>query len=54
MVILAVGPLRNMANLLRSPPDDVSPLDGTALVAKKVKRLDVMGGNYPPSNAKEP
>jgi hypothetical protein len=54
VVVLAVGPLRNLANLLRSPPDDLSPLDGRALVAKKVKRLDVMGGNYPPSNAKEP
>ena len=53
VVVLAVGPLRNMANLLKSPPDDVSPLDGAALVAKKVKRLEVMGGNYPPSNAKE-
>lgn len=54
VVVLAVGPLRNLANLLRSPPDDLSPLDGRALVAKKVKRLDVMGGNYPPSNAREP
>jgi len=48
VVILAVGPLRNIANLLRSKPDGVSPLDGAALVAKKVKRLDIMGGMYPP------
>ena len=54
VVVLAVGPLRNLANLLRSPPDDLSPLDGRALVAKKVKRLDVMGGNYPPQSGKEP
>jgi hypothetical protein len=54
VVMLAVGPLRNMANLLQSPPDDLSPLDGRALVAQKVKRLDVMGGTYPPSNAKGP
>jgi hypothetical protein len=53
VVVLAVGPLRNLANLLRSPADDVSPLDGVKLVARKVKRLDVMGGVYPPSNAKE-
>jgi hypothetical protein len=53
VVVLAVGPLRNLANLLRSPPDDTSPLDGGALVARKVKRLDVMGGNYPPSRANE-
>lgn len=48
VVVLAVGPLRNLANLLRSLPDEASPLDGPALVAKKVKRLEVMGGNYPP------
>ena len=48
VVIVAVGPLRNLANLLKSPPDKTSPLDGRALVAQKVKRLDVMGGNYPP------
>jgi len=48
VVIVAVGPLRNIANLLKSGPDHASTLDGRALVAKKVKRLDVMGGNYPP------
>jgi len=53
VMVLAVGPLRNLANLLKSRPDEVSPLDGTALVAKKVKRLDLMGGNYPPANSKE-
>lgn len=53
VVVLAVGPLRNLANLLQSQADDLSPLDGVALVARKVKRLDVMGGIYPPSSAKE-
>ncbi len=54
VVVLAVGPLRNLSNLLKSGPDKVSPLDGPALVAKKVKRLEVMGGNYPPTaNAKD-
>ena len=55
VMIVAVGPLRNIANLLRSKPDVASPLDGKALVAKKVKRLDVMGGKYPPwpSKSKE-
>ena len=46
--MLAVGPLRNIANLLQSQPDEISPLDGVALAAKKVKRLDIMGGMYPP------
>ena len=53
VIILAVGPLRNIANLLKSGPDRASPLDGAALVAKKVKRLDIMGGIYPPANSKE-
>ena len=54
VVVLAVGPLINLANLLKSSPDKLSPLDGVGLVAKKVKRLEVMGGNYPPvANAKD-
>jgi hypothetical protein len=53
VVIVAVGPLRNLANLLKSTPDKQCPLDGRALVAKKVKRLDVMGGNYPPNASKK-
>jgi len=53
VTIVAVGPLRNIANLLKSGPDEASPLDGKALVAKKVKRLDIMGGIYPPSNTKD-
>ena len=48
VVIVAVGPLRNLANLLKSAPDKHSPLDGRTLVARKVKRLVVMGGNFPP------
>jgi hypothetical protein len=48
VVVLAVGPLRNLANLLRSSADKDSPLDGRDLVARKVRRLDVMGGHYPP------
>ncbi len=53
VVVLAVGPLRNLANLLKSSPDDINPLNGRDLVAKKVKRLEIMGGNYPPSRANE-
>ena len=45
VVIVAVGPLRNMANLLKAD---------SALIAKKVKLLHVMGGHYPPeANKKE-
>jgi len=52
VTVVAVGMLRNIANLLKSGPDAASPLDGPALVAKKVKRLDVMGGKYPPFASK--
>ena len=52
VVIVAVGPLRNIANLLKSAPDRISPLDGSALVARKVRRLDVMGGTWPPSESR--
>ena len=54
VVVVAVGPLRNLANLLRSHPDDASRLNGTELVAMKVKKLVVMGGTYAPfANKKE-
>ena len=54
VVVVAIGPLRNLAHLLNSGPDAASPLAGPALVARKVQRLVVMGGNYPPSaNPKE-
>ena len=48
VIVLAVGLLRNLANLLNSRADKDSPLDGKTLVARKVRRLDVMGGQYPP------
>ena len=54
VIVVAVGPLRNLANLLKSRPDAASPLDGPALVAKKVKRLDIMGGKYPPDASRNP
>ncbi len=47
MTVVAVGFLQNLANLLRSPADRYSPLTGRELVARKVKRLVVMGGRFP-------
>ncbi len=44
VVIVAVGPLRNMANLLRAD---------RPLVVRKVKELHVMGGKYPPDASKK-
>jgi inosine-uridine nucleoside N-ribohydrolase len=47
VVIAAIGPLSNLRNLLDSPPDDYSSLDGRSLVALKVRQLSVMGGAFP-------
>ena len=47
VVIAAVGPLRNLRKLLESGPDNHSPLNGRDLVAKKVKELACMGGQFP-------
>lgn len=47
VVIASVGFLNNLSGLLNSKADSFSTLDGTALVAKKVKFLNVMGGDYP-------
>ena len=44
---VSVGMLSNMADLLRSPPDDISDLSGKQLVERKVKLAVVMGGQYP-------
>ncbi|QHW30910.1 nucleoside hydrolase [Paenibacillus rhizovicinus] len=46
-VIVAIGPLPNLMNLLQSEPDELSPLNGTELAARKVKHLVVMGGAFP-------
>ena len=46
VTIITVGFLTNMANLLRSAPDGYSPLDGEALIRKKVKLLVSMAGRF--------
>src|ERR1700689_1923939 len=44
----------NLGDLLDSKPDDISPLAGADLVRKKVRRLVVMGGQFPnPKQFKE-
>lgn len=47
VVIVTVGDLTNLANLLNSDADEISPLNGTELIRKKVKRYVCMGGRYP-------
>ena len=47
VVVCAVGFMTNLRDLLRSPGDRYSPLDGRALVAKKVKKAVIMACSYP-------
>jgi inosine-uridine nucleoside N-ribohydrolase len=47
LVILTVGPLKNIEDLLQSSPDVISDLSGKELVEKKVKEFVIMGGQFP-------
>ena len=50
VTIITVGFLTNLADLLRSPPDRYSTLNGKDLVNKKVKQLVSMAGSFPAGN----
>ena len=47
VIIVTVGHLSSLQNLLCSPADQNSPLDGKALVEAKVQAWYCMGGQYP-------
>ena len=47
VTIVTVGYLTNLADLLKSPADSYSNMEGHALVRQKVKRLVCMGGEIP-------
>ena len=47
VTVIVVGYMTNLAGLLESGGDDLSPLDGRALAAKKVKKLVLMACAYP-------
>ena len=47
IVIVQIGFSTNMARLLQSPPDHISPLSGVQLVEQKVKCLSAMAGMFP-------
>jgi sialate O-acetylesterase len=53
VTIISVGFSTNLARLLDSRPDHFSPLDGKALVGKKVKLLSAMAGDFAGKNAVE-
>jgi inosine-uridine nucleoside N-ribohydrolase len=47
VTIITIGFLTNLANLLESPPDIYSPLNGYELARIKIKKLVCMGGRFP-------
>ena len=47
VVVVSVGFLMNLSDLLDSKADDASPLTGLELTRQKVRRLVVMGGQFP-------
>ncbi|MEW4528457.1 nucleoside hydrolase [Maioricimonas sp. JC845] len=47
VVICSVGALSNLEDLLRSGPDEHSPLTGRELIGKKVRETVIMGGGFP-------
>ena len=53
VVIVSVGFSTNLARLLNSGPDGYTDLNGKTLVAKKVKLLSVMAGNFEGNKMKE-
>ncbi len=48
VTLCAIGPLNNMADLLESKPDDISPLSGVELVKQKCSKVVLMAGGFVP------
>ncbi len=46
VVLVTIGFFTNVARLLASTPDDISPLGGRELVARKVRFVSSMAGNF--------
>lgn len=46
VVIVVIGMLNNIAGLIKSEADDISPLTGRELVRQSVKAMYVMGGHF--------
>jgi len=47
LVIVTVGPLKNIENLLESAGDSITPLRGEELGEQKVQEFVIMGGKFP-------
>ena len=50
VTLLAVGPMTNVAALLKSEPDEISTLDGISLVRERCKKLVLMAGDFRSGN----
>jgi hypothetical protein len=50
VVMVSYGYEENLSDLVHSPPDAISPLNGHDLIAQKVKTLVLMAGGYPSRN----
>ena len=46
VTLVATGPLSTLARLVKSGADDISPISGEELIARKVLRTVVMGGRF--------
>lgn len=46
VTFVVTGMLSSMADLMRSTPDEISPLDGMELIRQKIRRTVVMGGRF--------
>ena len=53
ITLVAVGPLRNIADLLKSDADDISPKTGRELIAENVVEFVTMLGNFTGENEVE-
>lgn len=50
-IICAIGPLTNIAALLKSEPDDISPLNGLELVKAGCSQMIIMAGEFVPDQS---
>ncbi len=46
ITLITIGQLVNISNLLKSEPDEISPLSGAELFKKNVKEMYIMGGSF--------
>jgi len=53
VTIVSIGYLTNLEGLLRSQPDEISPLTGRELIVAKVRQWSCQGGRYPESGSEQ-